>query len=292
MNEIYEGVQIPSDTPPSRQEVLDTLEEKDYPSDTNFFTLVISGVAGLIRLLGELLFGAGEGNVEKGASGSAETSGDIKERPTDAAETSGDIKERPADAAGTSADSSERPADARESFESTERKAAEIMAEVFDRNTLERWPAMDMREREAKLEEYYFRLADALGIPATKLSVEDLNPGGTLECAGLFKPETGMLYIDYRIVEDPEWFAEMLDTVVHETRHQFQHNVVMNPEAYPEVPRAVVEEWAGNMPPPWSNYYDWDTYGEEMYLNQPIERDANVFAEGVLTEYVGILNGQ
>ena len=263
MNEIYEGVHIPTDVPTTRQEVLDTLEAKDYPKDTNFFVLLISALAGLIAQLGELLFGTGESVAEKEFSGSGETSVDTREKPTEA----------------------------RESYESTERKAAELMAEVFDRDTLEKWPAMDMREREAKLEEYYYRLADVLGIPVTKISIEDLNPSGRLEYLGTFQPETGMLYIDYRIVEDPEWIGMMLDTVVHETRHQFQHNVVMNPEAYPDVPRDVVEAWKGNMPPPWSNYIDPSIYGEEMYRNQPIELDADKFAQGVLEEYIGIING-
>jgi len=294
MNEINEGKQGPVDLPPLRQAILDAIEAKDYPRDTDFAEVFGAVLIGLIQGLGELLFGDANAQTEapnedispvetpSGDASSAETpSGDTKSPET----PNGDAP--PAETPGSDTPSP----DTREYQESTERKAAEIMAEVFDQETLERWPAMDAAERQAKLEEYYFRLTDMLGIPETKLIIDDLNRGGSEGFTfGCFIPSTGEIYIDYRIFEDPDMLGQTLSTLTHETRHQFQQNVVLNPERYPDVPQVLVEVWTNNMPPPPSNYKDADTYGFETYYSQPIEVDAESFAQSVMIEFMKIIN--
>ena len=88
---------------------------------TNFETAFVASFDALIKETGELLFGTSD------AESWTETAG-------------GDT--------GDTLQSLE----ARERYESTEHIAAEIMAEVFDRDTLEKWSAMDAQERMAKLE--------------------------------------------------------------------------------------------------------------------------------------------
>lgn len=231
-----------------------TLEGKDYPRDTGFVTELGAAIIEFIREIGDLLFGASGYDTQTEMPETQET---------------------------------------REYNESTERKAAEVMAEVFDQETLEKWTYMDAQERQAKLEEYYYKLADVLGIPPTELVIADLNPEGYEGFTfGCFVPDTGEIYIDYRIFENPEMLGQTLSTLTHETRHQFQQNVVENPDRYPDVPQRLVEVWTNNMPPPSSNYKDADTYGFETYYSQPIEVDAESFAQGTMIEFNKIRNGK
>ena len=252
MNEFDEGVIIPTDIPPPRQEILAALEEKDYPRDTNFADLMGLGLLDLIRQLGSLLFGIDRGG--------ADTMTD------------------------------DLPTEAIEKLETMERQAAEALAEVFDRETLEKWPAMDMRERHALIEEYYTRLADIMGLDTVDIVVKDLNPEGfdPNNCyMGYFSEYENIIALEYRLLENPDYLYSLLDTLIHETRHQFQCDVVSNPEKFPDLPQSYIDAMTEN----WNNYLPPDIYGYELYANQPVEIDSVTFSEEILSEYIRILNG-
>ena len=91
----------------------------------------------------------------------------------------------------------------------------------------------------------------------------------------------GYLLLDVRLFEDSSSLKQLLDTTTHEMRHQFQTEAVANPERYPDIPQETIETWRENC----NNYID-PTYDLEGYINQPIERDANAFAEEVLADYM------
>ena len=307
MDDFREGINVPTDLPEENREILKGLEEKDYPRDIGFAAAVLSGFAELIRLIGEFLFGIPDAKVEAPIE-TGEARPEMEEKPAEAGEKPSEAGEKPADTGEKPAEVDEKPTEADEKpaevdekpaetaetdeyNESTERKAAEVMAEVFDRKTLERWPSMDVKERKAKLEEYYYKLSDVLGIPVTELQITDLNPHGSQYFTlGAFYPATGLISIDYRVFESPDNLMQTIHALTHEIRHQYQFNVVNNPEAYPEVSQSQIKEWTNNMPPPWSNYLDADTYGFEAYYNQPIESDAETFTHGVLEEYSKLVN--
>ena len=74
-------------------------------------------------------------------------------------------------------------------------------------------------------------------------------------------------------------YTTIMETMVHEMRHAYQHAVVDNPELY-QVDATTVDEWTDNLAP--GNYKTPDVDGFEAYENQPVEVDAREFAGEVI----------
>lgn len=158
-------------------------------------------------------------------------------------------------------------------------KAAVVMSEVFDKQTISEWGTMSMEQREAKLNEYYSELGNALGIDAKGIVVEDLYATVGEGCQG-YNSGDGYLHIDYRNLQNPETLLEVLNTTTHEARHQLQSEAIEDPSRFPEFSPELIAEWEHNM-----INYDNGAYGYEGYYNQVIEVDARVFAAEVINAY-------
>lgn len=87
----------------------------------------------------------------------------------------------------------------------------------------------------------------------------------------------GYLYLHNDYLEQPELKDEALNTLLHEARHTFQKAVVNNPEQY-DVDVETVKRWKNNF----KHYLDPEKFGYIRYYIQPVELDANMFAEYVL----------
>jgi hypothetical protein len=169
--------------------------------------------------------------------------------------------------------------EAEEFDESYVEKASEVMAEVFDEKTINEWGSMSLEQRSEKLDEYYSKLGDALGIDAKGIIVEDCwatSGEGVMGYAG----GDGYLHIDYRNIQDPEKLFEVLNTTTHEARHQLQFEAIEDPSRFPELSPALISEWEHNF-----INYDDGAFGYEGYYNQVVEVDARVFAADVLDAY-------
>ena len=253
MNEINEGMHIPADIPQTRHEILAAAAEKDYPRDLNFAETFAIALADLLRGLGELLFG--------GAS------------PAPEHIYISDVNE------------------------SMEREIAEIINDVFSKDVIERWPAMDSTERQAYAEEYYSRLAIAMGLEPTEFVFNDLNPGyqpgisTSFTFGGHVERVDGSDYIelDFRLYDNPENLMKMISTTTHEARHQYQFDVVNNPEKYADIlPQRTIDAFIWN----WHNYFNSSMYGPELYYYQALEVDAESFAQNIMSEYDSIANNK
>ncbi len=91
---------------------------------------------------------------------------------------------------------------------------------------------------------------------------------------GGYDPDTNQIYVNEYHVDNGS-VRENVDTIVHEGRHAYQHHAVENP-GYHDNP-AEVQAWEDNF----DNYRDADTYGQEIYQNQPIEADAWTYADEI-----------
>jgi hypothetical protein len=158
-------------------------------------------------------------------------------------------------------------------------KATDVMAEVFDQNTIIEWGTMSMEEREAKLSEYYGKLGSTLGIDAQGVIIEDCSQTAGEGVLG-YNSGDGYLHIDYRNLEDPSKLLDVLNTTTHEARHQLQNEAIADPSRFPELSPSLIAEWEHNM-----QNYDSGEFGYEGYYNQGVEVDARAFAGDVIIGY-------
>ena len=99
---------------------------------------------------------------------------------------------------------------------------------------------------------------------------------GPPNCRG-FEVGNGYLYLHNDYLENPELKEEALNTLLHETRHTFQKAVVNDPASY-DIDAETVKRWKNNF----RHYLDPEKFGYMRYYTQPVEMDANMFAEYVL----------
>lgn len=166
-------------------------------------------------------------------------------------------------------------------------ETAEIMADVFSEEVLANWVDMSLDEKAEKLNEYYIKAGDNLGIQTKGVVVEPMDcdtPGMT---AFGYNSGDGYIHLNEAVVDDPSQLGQVLDTATHEMRHQFQSDVLASPEKFPDIPQDVLDTWRYEMDP-W-NYINPD-YDFEGYYNQFIESDARGFSDDVLQAYTGKMN--
>ena len=88
----------------------------------------------------------------------------------------------------------------------------------------------------------------------------------------------GFIHLNERVLEDSSQFLTMVDTVAHESRHQFQLQAIEDPERF-GVSHETVEAWK----------YGFDTYTQSWaseydlvgYNYNPTESDARIFGESI-----------
>lgn len=87
----------------------------------------------------------------------------------------------------------------------------------------------------------------------------------------------GYLHLHEKYLSDPKLKEDALHTLFHEARHTFQNAVVNDPDSF-DVDSKIVETWKNNL----DNYLTPDKFGYFRYYTQPVEADANAFADYVL----------
>lgn len=166
-------------------------------------------------------------------------------------------------------------------------ETAEIMADVFSEDVLVHWSEMSMDEKSAKLNEYYVRAGENMGIHTKGVIIEPI----PCETPGMvsfgYNSGDGYIHLNEDVLNDPTRFSQILDTATHEMRHQFQNDVVTAPHNFQDIPKDVIAVWEYELEP--QNYISPD-YDYQGYYEQAIERDARDFSEDVLRAYTQKLN--
>lgn len=166
-------------------------------------------------------------------------------------------------------------------------ETAEIMAEVFSKDVLENWAEMSSEEKSSKINEYYIKAGENLGIETKGVIVEPLECEQPGMVSFGYNSGDGYIHINENVLNDPSCLAQVLDTATHEMRHQFQNDVLASPERFNDIPPDVLNIWDYEMQP--QNYISPD-YDYQGYYEQAIECDARDFAENVLDTYSKIMN--
>jgi hypothetical protein len=135
------------------------------------------------------------------------------------------------------------------------------------------WAALDSSSRLEVLQNVEDRMATIQGRPAIEITPAELSPG----TYGYYDGQC--ITINAADLDNNQMqVQEFVDTIVHEGRHAYQDYAIKNPGAVSDP--AVVVAWAENFQP--GNYLTAEEYGQEAYLDQPVEADAWNYA-GLVT---------
>lgn len=159
-------------------------------------------------------------------------------------------------------------------------KAAEIMAEVFNKDVIANWREMSMDERAEKFNEYQKKVGAEWGIRANGVVFThiDNEPG---YITNGYNRGDGYVYINMKHLENPEALTQLLVTTTHEMRHQFQTDVISTRFGYKDIPKEVKKAWQYEF----THYISGSKGGFEAYANQGIEVDARKCGEEVFKRY-------
>jgi hypothetical protein len=140
------------------------------------------------------------------------------------------------------------------------------------------WRGLDDAQRLEVLREVESRMAEIQGRPPVEVKVEPMEPG----VYGGYNREDGIVRISQEHLRSnkPE---EVLDTVVHEGRHAYQHYAVEHPGFHPN--QAEVEAWDWNTQS--GHYLRPEIVGQRAYVQQPVEADAWAYAGRIVRNVMG-----
>lgn len=133
----------------------------------------------------------------------------------------------------------------------------------------DQWENLSADERLNTLQSVESRMAEIQNRPP--VPVEAL-PMGPNEFGGY---DGSAIRINNEHLNGGQPVDENLDTIIHEGRHAYQEFIVAHPDAAPDP--EIAQAWADNF----NNYLDIQTYGAELYNDQPIERDAWSYASSI-----------
>ena len=119
---------------------------------------------------------------------------------------------------------------------------------------------------------FFEEVSEAMGIE-TEFSFIPMPYG----MEGGYNPSTNSIELNINSLEKPDC-TSLFNTILHESRHAFQHRAVENPDSV-SVDNNTIEIWRQNF----DNYIArWLDY--EAYREQPVESDAFDYADNILPE--------
>lgn len=158
--------------------------------------------------------------------------------------------------------------------------------------TLDKWRSLNTSQRTLVLSEVTKTELLYLGFSQEEISsinfrVEVLSEN-TFGCYS-HEEKSICINLHYLSIETP--VSEMIDTICHEAFHAYQHYIVENLDyTSPQVEHGYyyrqAREWDRNM----DNYISAE-FDYMLYNLQPIERDANAYANERVIAYIDALNG-
>lgn len=134
------------------------------------------------------------------------------------------------------------------------------------------WKKMTIEERKVLINLFIDKYSEVLGIDKLKFK-----KGKNKSYAGSYNDINGLVNVNAKAIEDTSQY-DIMDTLFHELRHNFQHRAVAkNLTEYETVDEELVKKWKLNFlfsPRGYSNYIDTQGDNKGLYLYQPVEKDA------------------
>ena len=136
-------------------------------------------------------------------------------------------------------------------------------------------------ERKKVLASLTERIAETLNIPVPSFRIKIIKQG----VAGFYEFGTDRVVVSRAEVDrfplDAEDAAELLDTLLHELYHAFQHHAISDPSSF-GITREQAKIWRRNF----DNYISPEQ-NARLYHEQPVEVTARLFAHEVVCTFRG-----
>lgn len=172
----------------------------------------------------------------------------------------------------------ETPAESKEITEAREYKVnecAEVTKQHFTQEVLNEWANYTIEQKHAILDSYVKGIGKELGIEMKGVVIEPLND------AYGYNNGDGTIHLDLATVSNPAEMIRVIDTAAHETRHQFQNEVIQNHEKF-GIDELTAKEWeVGRLIYTTNGPTSYDPWG---YFYNPMETDARFFGESMVRE--------
>lgn len=142
---------------------------------------------------------------------------------------------------------------------------------------LEKWKDLSLEERREVLQKIENMAAEIGGRPALEVVVTQL-PAGT---RGAMDWGSKQINMNEALVssDTPEDLRQAVKTLVHEGRHAYQFSNVFESRREPNSEK--FEAWCVNLET--MGYLSASEYGFQLYYTQPVEVDARVYSESVVS---------
>lgn len=133
------------------------------------------------------------------------------------------------------------------------------------------WQGLNDGQRLEALQNVENRMAEIQGRPPVEVRAEKMDP----QVEGYYSRGDRIIRVNADHLRRND-NGEVLDTIVHEGRHAYQHYAVETPGFHAN--QSEVDAWEYNM----HNYRRPEIYGQRAYERQAIEADARSYAERVI----------
>lgn len=150
---------------------------------------------------------------------------------------------------------------------------SEAAKEIFTPSVIKEWPNMSIGQRKALAYSYANEVAKAFQLEYFKgVYIEHLD-GGVLG----YNNGDGTIHLDESLVSGQESPFEIMNTITHELRHQYQSEAI---KGFHNVPEDVIKEWS--VAQSIYNYNSPSAYDPWGYTYNPLEIDARFAGESVV----------
>lgn len=156
------------------------------------------------------------------------------------------------------------------------KECSEAAKDIFSREILLEWKNMSYKERKEIAERYAKAISAGLGIEPGRVYFIPWPENQRGRNVG-----DGNIYLNADFLGNPKNVIDLIDTIAHEIRHQFQMEAVATPERFGFSPE-VAQEWRYGL-----KYYTTDyatQYDPWGYHYNPVEIDARYFGETIVRE--------
>lgn len=154
-----------------------------------------------------------------------------------------------------------------------------LKSERFSKAT---WKKASVEEREKILRELFEELKKIYDVDVSDIYFDEISSEPGYITYGYLRhtAQTGNMTITINkdLLESSSDYDSIMNTMFHEMRHGYQHSVCDNPQKYESVREETIEAWRDNF----NDYRTVEDDGFSEYRNQPVEKDARKFADGVI----------